>query len=543
MKVDDQVVLVDNDGADIGVADRASVHTAETPLHRAFSLYLIDEEGRLLLTRRALSKRSWPGVWTNSCCGHPRPGEDDVDAVYRRAKEELGVEVRNISPILPDFRYSATDASGIVEREICPVYRGTIDSRDLSPDPEEVEEYFLVDPAAVMEGAEIVPVLLSPWSVKQLRLMTVSDLSNGRQEPLHTDYSLERLLSDVNDCLSDCIVALEQLWKNLSRSAVKAEVLPDAFPTWLARAGLSGGKNFRPQMAYWGFVAGPAESHSRVAYEQLVQVASAIQLVHAFAILHDDVMDNSLHRRGVLSAHAEAAQTHRLAKGLGDSAEFGKNTAILLGDLALTEAARLASGLPSNMHSVWTTMLIELLLGQSIDLKAAADPTRGASDAQEIGRLKSGSYTITRPLELGALAAGAPSETVAVLRRYGEKLGQAFQLRDDFLGIWGDPELTGKPSGDDLKLGKSTRILSLAGIHLQGRSRLLLERLEAGNLSDSDVEELRDAMDQAGIAAMVEDEIASLVNDACAALDFGALTQEGITGLRSIASKVAWRDH
>lgn len=543
MTMNDQVVLVDNDGVDIGAADRSSVHTAETPLHRAFSLYLMDEEGRLLLTRRALSKRSWPGVWTNSCCGHPRPGEDDVDAVYRRAKEELGVEVRNISPILPDFRYSATDASGIVEREICPVYRGDIDSRDLSPDPEEVEEYFLVDPAAVIEGAEIIPVLLSPWSVKQLQLMTVTDLTGVRPQFRPAEYSLERFLSDVNTCLTDCVIALEQLWENLSRSQSKSEVLPDAFPKWLARAGLTGGKNFRPQMAYWGFIASPVDSHSHDAYRQLVKVASAIQLVHAFAMFHDDVMDNSLHRRGVLSAHAEAAHTHRMANGLGDSAEFGRNTAILLGDLALTEAARLASGLPSNMHSVWTTMLIELLLGQSIDLKAAASPHRVASDAREISRLKSGSYTITRPLELGALAAGATSETVSVLRRYGEKAGEAFQLRDDFLGIWGDPQRTGKPSGDDLKLGKSTRILSLADAHLLGSARRLLERIETGNLSDSEVEELRDAMDRAGIRSMVEDEIATTINDSCAVLDPNVLTQGGIAGLQSIANKVAWRDH
>lgn len=543
MTVDDQVVLVDNDGVDIGVADRSSVHTTETPLHRAFSLHLMDEEGRLLLTRRALSKRSWPGVWTNSCCGHPRPGEDTVDAVYRRAKEELGVEVRNISPILPDFRYTATDASGIVEREICPVYRGEIDSMALNPDPEEVEEFFLVDPAAAVEGASLVPVLLSPWSVEQLRLLTVDDLSKGSRGSLRADYPLETLLSDVNECLSDCIVALEQLWEQLSRSPTQAAILPDAFPSWLSRAGLSGGKNIRPQMAYWGFTASQVENHSQGAREQLVTVASAIQLVHAFAMFHDDVMDNSSRRRGVLSAHAEAAHTHRQAKGRGDSAEFGRNTAILLGDLALTEAARLASDLPSNMHSVWTTMVIELLLGQSIDLKAAADPNRVASDAREISRLKSGSYTITRPLELGAIAAGATSETVTVLRRYGEKVGQAFQLRDDFLGIWGDPQLTGKPSGDDLKLGKSTRILSLAEVHLEGRGRLLLERIESEDLSDPDVDELREAMDQAGIRAMVEDEIATTIDDACAALDPETLTQEGITGLQAIANKVAWRDH
>lgn len=133
---DELVVLLDEDGSAVGTADKAGVHHADTPLHLAFSCYLFDGAGRVLVTQRALHKRTFPGVWTNSCCGHPGPGEALADAVRRRVEQELGTTVTDLRLVLPRFRYRA-EQDGVVENEMCPVFVGTAEG-DVHPDPDEV---------------------------------------------------------------------------------------------------------------------------------------------------------------------------------------------------------------------------------------------------------------------------------------------------------------------------------------------------------------------------------------------------------------------
>ena len=163
---DEQVVLVDPDGAPIGTMAKAHVHTTDTPLHLAFSCYAFDPDGRMLLTRRSLAKRTWPGVWTNTCCGHPAPGEDLEDAIRRRLRHELGVEVESLRLVLPDFRYRAVAPDGIVENEICPVYFAQLRS-DPQPHPDEVMQWQWINSADFLSATETVPFVLSPWSVLQ----------------------------------------------------------------------------------------------------------------------------------------------------------------------------------------------------------------------------------------------------------------------------------------------------------------------------------------------------------------------------------------
>ena len=162
----EQVVLLDDDGTPIGHAAKATVHTERTPLHLAFSCHVFDLAGRVLVTRRALTKTTWPGVWTNSFCGHPAPGEDLAAAVERRALHELGFRLTDIEPLLPTFRYRAVDASQIVENEVCPVFRARAVSAP-EPNPAEVLEVAWLAPDRLVAAVTAAPFAFSPWLVLQ----------------------------------------------------------------------------------------------------------------------------------------------------------------------------------------------------------------------------------------------------------------------------------------------------------------------------------------------------------------------------------------
>lgn len=163
----DEVVLLSEDGTPIGTAPKAQVHSGDTPLHLAFSCYVYDVSGRLLVSRRALTKRTWPGVWTNSFCGHPQPGEQLEDAVRRHGRLELGVELEGLHAELPDFRYLAVDASGVVENEVCPVF-SAVTSSLVVPHPDEVMEAVWVEPARLSTAVHLTPWAFSPWLALQI---------------------------------------------------------------------------------------------------------------------------------------------------------------------------------------------------------------------------------------------------------------------------------------------------------------------------------------------------------------------------------------
>jgi len=171
---EDLVVLLDDEGRPCGTAPRTGVHDERTPLHLAFSCYLFDDRGRLLLTRRATTKATWPGVWTNSFCGHPRPGEDPGAAVHRYAGRELGTTLTGLDCLLPDFRYRAVDPSGVVENELCPVYAATC-AGGLSPAPDEVAEHRWIEVDELRAAVAAAPWALSPWLLEQVAQLEAAE--------------------------------------------------------------------------------------------------------------------------------------------------------------------------------------------------------------------------------------------------------------------------------------------------------------------------------------------------------------------------------
>ena len=169
------VVLLDGHGRVVGSQDKATVHSASTPLHLAFSLHLFDSAGRVLITRRALSKATWPGVWTNSCCGHPGVDEQQTAAVQRRVAYELGAEITDLVCVLPDFAYTATDASGIQENEICPVFAARLHPESvIRPNTAEVMDWVWTEWVDLVAAISATPFAFSPWAVDQIGQLPTS---------------------------------------------------------------------------------------------------------------------------------------------------------------------------------------------------------------------------------------------------------------------------------------------------------------------------------------------------------------------------------
>ena len=232
---------------------------------------------------------------------------------------------------------------------------------------------------------------------------------------------------------------LQHLWSQLAPSDDVADVLgADDLPGLLDELIRSGGKRIRPVMAYLGWLSATGRARG-IGHADVVRVSAALELLHVFALVHDDVMDESTSRRGLPTTHVRAAARHADAGARGSPERFGDSIAILLGDLAHAEADPLVADLPADLRQIWRLLVIELVYGQRRDLTGSAARRRDLQHAREVARLKSGAYTVERPLQLGAAAARAPEVVLAALSHYGREVGEAFALRDDLLGVWGDP--------------------------------------------------------------------------------------------------------
>ncbi|HET9875316.1 MAG TPA: bifunctional (2E,6E)-farnesyl/geranyl diphosphate synthase [Mycobacterium sp.] len=311
---------------------------------------------------------------------------------------------------------------------------------------------------------------------------------------------------------------------------------------------LSGGKRLRPAFAYWGWRA--VARNGRGPGPDALLLFSALELLHACALVHDDVIDASATRRGGPTTHMKFAELHRAHGWRGTADRFGMSAAILLGDLALVWADDIvaAAELPPDAHRrvqrVWADIRTEVLGGQYLDIVAEASGVESVASAMTVNVYKTASYTVTRPLQLGVAAAADRPDIQSAFHDLGTDLGVAFQLRDDVLGVFGDPAVTGKPSGDDLRSGKRT-VLVAEALELADKSDpLAAKRLRSSigtALTDTQVGELCDTIEAVGALTAVEDRIDLLTRRALAALAAAPIDEMAKAGLSELARCAANR--
>ncbi|WP_183095466.1 polyprenyl synthetase family protein [Nocardioides stalactiti] len=323
----------------------------------------------------------------------------------------------------------------------------------------------------------------------------------------------ERFRSDLQAAIDDF----------LDEQATRLAPLGDDAARLVAegRVSVTGGKRFRAAFCYWGFRAASSSSYDERA---VLRATASLELLHASALVHDDLMDASDTRRGRPATHRGFADLHQQQGWPGDPEQYGAAAAILLGDLLLSWSDELLRRCGLGWDRVGPALDVldqcrsEVIAGQFLDVSVQGRGVASVDQAMTVLRYKSAKYSIERPLHVGAALAGAGTDTLTALTGFGLPLGEAFQLRDDLLGVFGDPATTGKPAGDDLVEGKRTVLVALA---LESAADDEAARLDAAlgtALGPDDVADLRGIIDRSGAHARVEAKITELAEQAVTAL-------------------------
>ena len=335
-----------------------------------------------------------------------------------------------------------------------------------------------------------------------------------------------------------------------------ASILTDVSPllepfTTFSRDFLSGGKRFRALCVLLGYTT----VHETVP-DHVIDIASALEIFHAAALVHDDIMDKSDTRRGAPSAHRRFENIHRTDKWDGSAEHFGQSAALLLGDLLLAWSDQLMSSgaqAEPNRHSAqaarneFDRMRVDVTAGQYLDIVEenawpTVDKLDALSRAQQVVIYKSAKYSIEAPLVIGAAIGGASEEHIRTLREFGLPLGIAFQLRDDMLGVFGDPEVTGKPAGDDLREGKRTVLIALAQQELPTSAmRFMDELLGNPDLDDAQIRTLQETLKNTGAVEKLEAIISEQIAGAQLLLDTSGFSSNAQSSLRELSHVVSRR--
>lgn len=367
--------------------------------------------------------------------------------------------------------------------------------------------------------------------------------------PLSDQDFTQRVSDELTAFLDARIATLEQIDARCGELA-----------TLVRRFVLDGGKRMRPRCAYAAYIAcgsGTLEADVNkqgiVPHDNAVRAMAALELIQACALIHDDIVDDSATRRGTPTVHVKLAREHGAQHLGGDGEHYGRAQAILLGDLALAWADEMFTGAlldtpgalvdapTGDAHAVWAAMKTEVLGGQMLDILAEA---RGAADLdtpQRVSRYKTAAYTMERPMHLGAVLAGADAATIAGLRECGVNAGIAFQHIDDLLGVFGDPAVTGKPSGDDLREGKRTLLLNYALAYAPAADAAELTGLLGRTLDAAHLARARAILEDSGAVAHVRSEAERLSAAADATLATLDLTSTGQNMVRMLINRAVHR--
>lgn len=299
---------------------------------------------------------------------------------------------------------------------------------------------------------------------------------------------------------------------------------------------LAGGKRVRPAMAYWGFVGAGGDPND----PSIANLGAALELLQAFALFHDDVMDGSFTRRGAPTAHIRSIEAHIANGWSGEARRYGEAVAILAGDVSLVLSDVLLRDVGPPVRTLWNELRIEVNLGQFLDVVGTARGDVPLAMAERIVEYKTARYTIVRPLQMGAALTGR-TDLETQLGHVGTPIGIAFQLRDDMLGTFGESDLTGKPVGDDLREGKPTPLLARAREAATAKQAELL-KLVGTDLTDDQVAAIQTIFIDTGAVGEIEAQIDALTNTALDALSRTPLAGDASENLAHIASYLATRN-
>ncbi len=344
--------------------------------------------------------------------------------------------------------------------------------------------------------------------------------------------SIASIVDPINQRLAEAIRTERKLWEKIDSS------LSDPFMS-LEDLVFSGGKRLRPAFFYWAHVGAGGDPNSAEA----TNIAAAIEMLHAFALAHDDVMDRSEERRGEPSIWQRFANLHSEHAWQGNPVHFGEAVAILVGDLAHVLADKLMEHTSPTVSQLWEELRVEVNIGQYLDVLSGATGKFDQSSARKILEYKTGRYSVQRPLQLGAALAGQYDEFSKPFTTFGQPVGVVFQLRDDILGVFGNSDQTGKPTGDDLREGKPTPLMAEAFARASEQQKNILSKIGSRDLSDEDIFDIQEVVEETGAKDAIEKEIQDLTGMALTTLSSMTLEGNASEALSELAHFVAYRTY